>query len=349
MNLNLHPIPLYKVRFLFVLPVLIMQGQEGFGNSERQRLAARQQNIMEDICLKKSLHTGRAKPERRTAQRVPVNSNKQIDTIWIVRYNMCIMRVQRRNGMFTHEIVKSFNQLEMDVYNYVVQNEDKVIHMKVRELADAVHVSTTTVLRFCKKAGCEGYSEFRLKLKQEMADQEKTRLDMDIEVLNDFFNRTQARAFQENMKAAVDILKKSASIIFVGVGSSAIMGQYGARYFNNVGWLSFAIGDPFTPVLRGKNENTVVVALSVSGETEQTILLAEQLKRRGCPLIAITNKSNCTIAKMGDCTINYYLPVYRSHRDFDLTSQIAVVFILEALGRQLRRLKNSSQDILDDM
>ena len=155
--------------------------------------------------------------------------------------------------MFTHEIVKSFNQLEMDVYNYIVQNEEQVIRMKVRELADAVHVSTTTILRFCKKAGCEGYSEFRLKLKQEMASQETSRLDMDIEVLKDFFQRAQTKAFQENIKAALELLVKSTSIIFVGVGSSAIMGQYGARYFNNVGWLSFAIGDPFTPELKKKN------------------------------------------------------------------------------------------------
>lgn len=48
--------------------------------------------------------------------------------------------------MFTHEMVKSFNQLEMDVYNYIVRNEEKVMYMKVRELADAVHVSTTTIL-----------------------------------------------------------------------------------------------------------------------------------------------------------------------------------------------------------
>lgn len=53
--------------------------------------------------------------------------------------------------MFTHEMVKSFNQLEMDVYNYIVQNEDKVIYMKVRKLADAVHVSATAVHRFCKR------------------------------------------------------------------------------------------------------------------------------------------------------------------------------------------------------
>ena len=66
--------------------------------------------------------------------------------------------------MFTHEMIKSFNQLEMDVYNYIISNEEKVVYMKVRELAEEVHVSTTTILRFCKKVGCEGYSEFRFHL-----------------------------------------------------------------------------------------------------------------------------------------------------------------------------------------
>lgn len=97
--------------------------------------------------------------------------------------------------MFTHEMVRSFNQLEMDVYNYILQNEDKVIYMKVRELADAVHVSTTTVLRFCKKAGCEGYSEFRLKLKQELKGSKETELDMDVMAMSDFFKESGQRRF----------------------------------------------------------------------------------------------------------------------------------------------------------
>ena len=126
--------------------------------------------------------------------------------------------------MFTHEMVKSFNQLEMDVYNYIVRNEDKVVYMKVRELADAVHVSTTTILRFCRKAGCEGYSEFRLKLKHELNEKEKVNLDMDVPALEDFFERVQTKVFQENIREAVGMLMKSASIIFIGVGSSAIMG-----------------------------------------------------------------------------------------------------------------------------
>ena len=226
--------------------------------------------------------------------------------------------------MFTHEMIKSFNQLEMDVYNYIISNEEKVVYMKVRELAEEVHVSTTTILRFCKKVGCEGYSEFR------------------------FFERVQTQAFAENIQEAVKLLTKASSIIFVGVGNSSIIGKYGARYFNNVGWFSFAIDDPFTPVFRGKGERTATIALSVSGETEQTLMLAEKLKRRGSSLISITNKANCSLAKMSDCNINYYVSEYKKDENYDLTSQMAVVFILELIGRELKGVHNDTDDLFQN-
>ena len=67
--------------------------------------------------------------------------------------------------MFTHAAIANLNGLEMLVYNFVIKNRDKVMYMTIRELADAVGVSTTTVLRFCRKLNCEGYSEFRVRLK----------------------------------------------------------------------------------------------------------------------------------------------------------------------------------------
>ena len=250
--------------------------------------------------------------------------------------------------MFTHEMIKSFNQLEMDVYNYIISNEEKVVYMKVRELAEAVHVSTTTILRFCKKVGCEGYSEFRLKLKQEVSSKEKRRKSIWILLrLKISFERVQTQAFAENIQEAVKLLTKASSIIFVGVGNSSFIGKYGARYFNNVGWFSFAIDDPFTPVFRGKGERIATIALSVSGETEQTLMLAEKLKRRGSSLISITNKANCSLAKMSDCNINYYVSEYKykQDEDYDLTSQMAVVFILELIGRELKGVHNDTDDL----
>ena len=69
-------------------------------------------------------------------------------------------------SMFSHAAVASLNNLEMMVYHYVIKNRDKVmLCMTIRELAEAAGVSTTTVLRFCRKLQCEGYSEFRVRFK----------------------------------------------------------------------------------------------------------------------------------------------------------------------------------------
>lgn len=55
--------------------------------------------------------------------------------------------------MFDVEQVKALNDLERMVYEYVVKDPEKVKYMRIRELADEVHVSTSTILRFCKKNG----------------------------------------------------------------------------------------------------------------------------------------------------------------------------------------------------
>ena len=68
--------------------------------------------------------------------------------------------------VFSNEEIQSLNALEMSVYNYVAKNREKVVYMKIRELAAQAHVSTTTVLHMCKKFGCDGYTEFKLRLKQ---------------------------------------------------------------------------------------------------------------------------------------------------------------------------------------
>lgn len=62
--------------------------------------------------------------------------------------------------MFTHKAIAELNALELMVYTYVSKHKNQVMYMTIRELAEAAGVSTTTVLRFCKKMGCDGYSNF---------------------------------------------------------------------------------------------------------------------------------------------------------------------------------------------
>ena len=69
------------------------------------------------------------------------------------------------SNMFNYEVIQSLNELELSLYSYIMMNRKKVMYMRIRELADEAHVSTTTILRFCKKLKCEGFSEFKVRFK----------------------------------------------------------------------------------------------------------------------------------------------------------------------------------------
>ena len=73
---------------------------------------------------------------------------------------------------FTYSQVESLNETEAYVYNYVVKNTKKVLNESIRELANDTHVSTATVMRFCKKMGCEGFTELKYRLKESEEMQE---------------------------------------------------------------------------------------------------------------------------------------------------------------------------------
>ncbi|MCI8534115.1 MAG: MurR/RpiR family transcriptional regulator [Hungatella sp.] len=250
--------------------------------------------------------------------------------------------------MFTYEEIMSLNELEMTVYQYILKNKEKAGYMKIRELAEEAHVSTTTILRFCKKMGCSGYSEFKVQFKMYLKNQIEPETDIDISNLTDYLKRFKTEDYMKTIDQAALMLQQSSSIIFIGVGTSGMLAKYGSRYFSNVGWLSLCIDDPFTPVFGEHQEETVVVALSVSGETEQVLGMANGLKTKGCRLISITNTPNCTLARMSDCNISYYMPVRKTARYFNITLQAPVVTILEILGNKLYRLAPERQELLSE-
>ena len=248
-------------------------------------------------------------------------------------------------NMFNCQEIKSLNELELEVYNYIIRHQEDVIEMKIRDLAEAAHVSTTTVLRFCKKVGCNGYSEFKLKYKMYLNQKPSQVKIGDLGILLDFFKRTESDDFNKKLDEVASLLYYSQKIILTGIGNSGVLAKYGARYFSSVGKLAQHIDDPYYPVPSGYYDASVIIALSVSGETTQTI---EQLKRFtsfNCAIVAITNSETSTIAKMSDVTLSYYVPVDRENLEVDLTTQVPVLYILEKLGKKVQFLLNQ-QDIM---
>lgn len=57
--------------------------------------------------------------------------------------------------LFSPHPLGNLNEPEMLVYRYIMEHPNTVPFMRIRELAAEAHVSTTTVLHFCKKMGCD--------------------------------------------------------------------------------------------------------------------------------------------------------------------------------------------------
>jgi len=239
--------------------------------------------------------------------------------------------------LFTHSAVASLNNLEMMVYHYVIKNSDKVMYMTIRELADAAGVSTTTVLRFCRKLNCDGYSEFRVRYKLYLEQNEPPQANFGAGEIISFFKSVNNDEFDTLLDQAVDIIFASERIIFVGAGTSGSLAKYGARFFSNIGKFSNHIDDPYFPVTNDMTKNALAIVLSVSGETEEILRFASQFSLHNCKVMTITSHEHSRLAKLADFNISWHAPQMRIAGVYDVTTQIPVIYILESLGRKLAK------------
>jgi len=241
--------------------------------------------------------------------------------------------------MFSNDSIASFNELETSLYNYISQNMDKVAYMRIRELADETHVSTATILRFCRKLNCEGFSEFKVKLKMYLEEDKRTYIKSAHHSIVEFFERTIKGDLDEKINEAAIQIQNAENVIFIGIGSSGILAEYGARYFSSLGKFSLYIKDPHFPIHSKFRNNSVTIALSVSGENPFTVNHLNLLKQEGSNIISITNNKLSTIAKISNINIPYYV-TEEYFEKANITTQVPVVYIIESIARQIYRLNH---------
>lgn len=237
--------------------------------------------------------------------------------------------------MFTHHTLATLNELEMQVYHFVIKNRESVMYMTIRELADAAQVSTTTILRFCRKMQCEGYSEFRIRFKLYLEQEKKQAGQASVSEIVSFFNSINNADFENLIDEAVHHIVAAERVIFVGAGTSGTLGKYGARFFSNVGKFSNHIDDPYYPVNSDMYKDAVAIILSVSGETPEILRLASQFSLHHCQVISINNNDNSSLSRLADFNLSYHMPQLLVSGEYDVTTQVPVIYILETIGRKL--------------
>lgn len=177
---------------------------------------------------------------------------------------------------FTYSQVESLNETEAYVYNYVVKNTKKVLNESIRELANDTHVSTATIMRFCKKMGCEGFTELKYRLKESEETQE-TKEDNVADQFGYFIEKIKSSDYLDSIHRAAEIIKQSDLILTLGIGTTGDFAKYTSRLLSGVGYCCYGVDGAAYPVQRvAEGHQEVIIAFY---ERIQKKLLFEEIYR----------------------------------------------------------------------
>lgn len=72
------------------------------------------------------------------------------------------------------EHTPQLNKNDNELLSYCIRNHTEIANLKVTELADRLFISPASVVRFCKKLGFSGYSDFKASLRMDLFEPEET-------------------------------------------------------------------------------------------------------------------------------------------------------------------------------
>ena len=61
-------------------------------------------------------------------------------------------------AFFGFKDLSSLSSVDMTLYRYITENSEKVVYMRVRDIAQNTHVSNSSVMRFIHKMGFNIYN-----------------------------------------------------------------------------------------------------------------------------------------------------------------------------------------------
>ncbi len=231
------------------------------------------------------------------------------------------------------------SQTERNILNFVVKNIHRVKDMSIRELAKETYVSTTTLFRFVKKLGYEGYGQFMEALRK--TEREARKIHIPSIVYDDNYRDSYLKNVVEAVKVITDekieafhkIMGRYPHIYILAEGLSREVARYFSRLLITLGYNVEIPLDEYelSSLLRRVKRDDVLLILSYTGNNRSIIHHIERIFAIATPtIISFTRADNNIIQNMSD--LNFY--VFADEIDFegiDVTSRCGMIAIMETL------------------
>ncbi len=205
------------------------------------------------------------------------------------------------------EHYNELNETDLYIWQYITHHKRECQKMSIQELARVCNVSHTSIIRFAKKLGLDGYSELKICLKWSLGranNFDSKVLHNVIHELKDTLDMMEERDFDQTLKY-IDEAKR------VFIFSSGQVQFHAAQEFKR----EFAYRRKIMHVIEGAteldtvlnnvSEDDVFIIISLSGDNPTVVTLAKLLKRKGIKVIGIGSNQMNLLSKYSDEYIGF--------------------------------------------
>ena len=206
---------------------------------------------------------------------------------------------------------------EQRVAQHVLAQPRSALNDPIATIARAADVSQPTVIRFCRSLGCEGLSDFKLRLASGLTGTipithtqvtgKDSMLELGAKVLGNTASAIlQARDHlnRDSMDRAMRMIADARRLEIYAVGHYGAVASDAQFKFLRVGVSAVAYTDPRLQTLSANllRPEDVVLIISSSGRIAELLAVAEAAQERGAKVVAIT-ESQSPLARKADLAL----------------------------------------------
>lgn len=201
---------------------------------------------------------------------------------------------------------ETFSENEKHICHYLSNHLRECSRQPVDEFAQNCHVSKTMLVRFAQKLGFSGWRELKAKVKLDLLEQISGTGDL-IQHITDSCQKMMDELLKKDLTPFFTLLKNARRVFVFGSGSSQIrVASEMKRIFLPVREMVQLQGhDMCRAICDIAGPNDLVILISLSGESEAVVSLAQELRTRHVPAVSITRMTSNTLASL--CEENLYI------------------------------------------
>jgi len=202
---------------------------------------------------------------------------------------------------------KNLTDLEKTILKYVVEHITEIQEMGVREIAQEIYTSPTSIIRLSKKLGYTGFTDMYYSLLPIVKKAELTPSSMENTLLDvSFSDLTQMLTNHEIQQFNDKIFSKSNKYVFIyATGFSKIISEYIYKKLLVLGRKAIlASGSDSIGVFENNLEDIeAILVISKSGETEQVYNKLLKAAEADIYTIALTQDTKNRMALLADLNL----------------------------------------------